>query len=148
MHISQLVLLRCQNIYRTVQLKEMIIANLSNSLTDLFSVGRAATTKMSQIYENCNCFMHFLHLNFAPLWCIAPKFSLQFSEFFRLCNQGESNLENFGIFKIHDTFLKVLVKDIQKTPTVTVVYDFENLKFKLFSNLIPIVVHDSGMTQG
>ena len=24
-------------------------------------------------------------------------------------------LENFGIFKIHDTFLKVLVKDIRKT---------------------------------
>ena len=60
------------------QFMEMIIANLSNSLTDLFSVGRAATTKMSQIYEICNCFMHFLHLNFAPLWCIVPKFSLQF----------------------------------------------------------------------
>ena len=30
---------------------EMIIANLSNSLTDLFSVGRAATTKMSQISQ-------------------------------------------------------------------------------------------------
>ena len=60
------------------QFMEMIIANLSNSLTDLFSVGRAATTK---IYENCNCFMHFLHLNFAPLWCIDPEFSLQFLDF-------------------------------------------------------------------